>query len=132
MRDQHLHTILPFLADDLAKRGGIEILPCTCPPGGPCLGSEDEASNDPDFVIIIDTLGQAMAEPSWRDLDTTQDSGLAGLGEFAGSLFVTEEEEEELERQENRDAVSQLGGIIDNMVYIVGMYTSLVQKTVEG
>jgi hypothetical protein len=125
MRDKNLKTILPFLADDLVLRnGGLEILPCTCPPGGPCLGIEDEPP-DPDFVIVVNSVGEAMSEPSWRDLD-------AGPDGFEPEFFVTEEGAEELERQDNRDAVANLGQIVDNMVYIVGMYTGLVQQTDEG
>jgi hypothetical protein len=121
MRDLSPLTVMPFLADEPAQRGGVEIIPCSCPEGGPCLGLKDAPSSlDPDFVIIVNSVGDAMAEPSF-------DPGMAG---FEPSFFVTEEGLEEMEREEDRAQVEQLGEIIDNMVYIVGMYTGLVQDKV--
>jgi hypothetical protein len=119
MRDPFLNIVLPFLADEMSKKG-VEIDPCTCPTDGPCLGTED----GPEAMLVI----QAMND------DFGFDPAAAGfvMPDYTDDFELTDEGAEELERQDNRDAVAHLGGIIDNMVYIVGMYTALVQNKVEG
>ena len=130
MRDPFLNTSLPFLANELAAKGGIDIF-CTCPPDGPCFGTEDE----PVTIVFIQALnddeddnGSGPADlPNDDDLDDDFDADEDGE-EFEFEL--TEEGQAELERVENREEVASLGKTIDNMVYIVGMYTALVQNKV--
>jgi hypothetical protein len=124
MRDPFLSAFLPMLAAGLNQSGAEALTPCGCPPGA-CLGldGDDEASNDPTFVIIIDTIGDIMSEPE-------MDAGAAGFD--PDSFELTDEAQEELERQDDRAQVEHLGTIIDNMVHIVGMYTALIQDKVEG
>lgn len=128
MRDPFLNTILPFLANDLAARGRIEIIPCTCPPGGPCLGTEDE----PVTLVFIEALnddeddnGSApAAEPGDDEFDEDFDD------EEDFEFELTPEGIAEIEREQDRQEVAHLGKIIDNMVYIVGMHAALVQNKV--
>ncbi|WLB04137.1 hypothetical protein [Bradyrhizobium elkanii] len=126
MRDPFFTTVLPFLADELAARGGIQIADCNCPAGGPCLGLEDE----PDAIVIIQAMndddfddGSGAAEPPYNPFDDNFDD------DFDDDV-ISEDELAAIEREENRQAVDHLGGVIDNMVYIVGMYTALVQNKV--
>ncbi|BBB99684.1 MULTISPECIES: hypothetical protein [Bradyrhizobium] len=129
MRDPFFTTVLPFLADDLAARGGIQIADCNCPPDGPCLGLEDM----PEVVVIVQAMndddfddGSGAAEPPYDPFDDNFDDD----DDFEDDDVISEEELAAIEREENRQAVDHLGGVIDNMVYIVGMYTSLVQNKV--
>jgi hypothetical protein len=125
MRDPYLASVLPFLLSELAQRGAEEPAPCDCPPGVWLGLNNDEASDDPDFIIIIDTLSDIMSERP-----DVLDAGPAGFDE--DQFELTEEGQEELERQENRAEVEHLGKIIDSMVNIVGLYTVMVQEKVEG
>ncbi|WP_316207503.1 hypothetical protein [Bradyrhizobium sp. SZCCHNR3118] len=144
MRDPFLNVVLPFLADELAKRG--ETPDCSCPSDGPCLGDE----NQPNIILVIQamnadedeggfdpgsmgfmpfpgfTTDQLLDDPD--DLDDEDEVEDFEDGEFV----ITAEGIAELERQQKREAVEHLGKLIDNMVYIVGMYTSLVQGQVEA
>lgn len=132
MRDPFLNTILPFLANDLAARGGIEIIPCTCPAGGPCLGTEDDVEAEAIRTILVFGLsnddddsnsGPAAHLSDEDDLDDLDDEE-----EFEFEL--TPEGIAEIEREQDRQDVAHLGKIVDNMVYIVGMYSALVQHKV--
>jgi hypothetical protein len=124
-------TVLPFLADELAAKAGIEIIPCTCPAGGPCLGLEDE----PVATIMIFTAesdeddnegGASGLLDDPEDLDDDLDNDEDDNFEFE----LTPEGMAEIEREQDRQDVSHLGKIVDNMVYVVGMYSALVQNKV--
>ncbi|WFU52205.1 hypothetical protein QA639_21090 [Bradyrhizobium pachyrhizi] len=128
---RHLSFPFPLLADQIAARGGIEIADYNCPPGGPCLGLED-GPGIPDAIVFIQAMnsdddfdnGSGAAEPPYHpsfddEFDNDHDDDV-----------LSDDEMKEIEREENRETVDHLGGIIDNMVYIVGMYTSLVQNKV--
>jgi hypothetical protein len=124
-------TVLPFLADELAAKAGIEIIPCTCPAGGPCLGLEDE----PVATILIFTAdsdeddnegGPSGLLDDPEDLDDDLDNDEDDNFEFQ----LTPEGIAEIEREQDRQEVSHLGKVVDNMVYITGMYAALVQNKV--
>lgn len=131
MRDPFITTVLPFLADDLAARGGIEIIPCTCPTNGPCLGTEDDL---PEIILVFqpvnedeDDNGSGPADlPGDEDFDDDLDNDEDDEFEFE----LTDEAIAEIEREQDRQEVAHLGKIIDNMVYIVGMHAALVQNKV--
>ena len=124
MRDPFLNIALPFLADELAAKDGVEVEPCSCPTDGPCLGLEDGL----EVILVIQAMNDDAGDPGPAGIDFEppyHDS-------FDDEFELTGEGQEEVERLENRDAVADLGKIIDNMVYVVGMYTALVQNKVEG
>jgi hypothetical protein len=124
--------VLPFLADELAAKAGIEIIPCTCPAGGPCLGLEDE----PVATILIFSV-----DSDEDDNDGGPSDPMGDEHDFDDDLDDDDDDEDftfqltpegiaEIEREQDRQEVSHLGKVVDNMVYITGMYAALVQNKV--
>ena len=94
----------------------------------------DQVEDEPVTIIFISALnededdnGSGPADQPLSDEDDLDDD-LDDDEDFEFEL--TPEGIAEIEREQDRQDVAHLGKIVDNMVYIVGMYSALVQNKV--